>query len=92
MPTNMLHLSAQDALKLARTNVDNARNARGSTATIIRHYRAVKKALYDVDALKADLPTLREMIVVFKDLAVVLDHSVEQERAAKCRQRAGILR
>ena len=76
----------------ARTKIDAARNARGSKSTIKRHYRAAEKVLDNVDVSKTDIPGLKDMIAVFEDLAEVLDHSGDQERAAKCRQRAAALR
>lgn len=84
-------LSAYDALRQARTDIEAAKNARGSK-TVIRHYQAAKKALDNVDDTEADLTSLREMITAFQDLALVVDLSRERVRAAKCRQRADALR
>ena len=88
----MLHRSAQVALRQARANIDAVRNARGSKSKIIKHYRAAKNALDNVDALTMNIPDLKDMIAVLQDLAVVLDHSGDQEKSAKCRQRAAALR
>lgn len=87
-------LSAQDALMQARTNIEAAREARGSKHTVIKHYQTAKNALTKVDVMKTDTTDLREMIAAFQDLAVVLDNpGVQlQGKAAKCRQRADTLR
>ena len=87
-------LSAEHALILARTNIEAAREARGSEREVIKHYQTAKNALAKVDVMKTDTTALREMIAAFQDLALVLDHSGEklQEKAAKCRQRANALR
>ena len=89
-----MQLSAQDALMLARADINVAKKAEGSKRTIIKHYRAAKKAFDNVDVKKTDSPALNEMIVAFQDLAVALDHSRVQlpEKAVKCRQRANMLR
>ena len=87
-------LSAEHALILARTNIEAAREARGSEREVIKHYQTAKNALAKVDVMKTAPATLREMIDVFQELAVVLDHSEAelQGKAAKCRQRADALR
>lgn len=84
-------LSAQDSLTLARANIEQARTA-SSDQDVIRHYRAAKSALDKVDVTRTDNASLEGMITAFQDLAVVLDHSKKQEKAAKCRQRAEGLR
>ena len=87
-------LSAQDALMQARTNINAARVARGSTHAVIKHYQTAKNALAEVDVMETDTSALKEMITAFQDLAVVLDHSGAElkGKAAKCRQRADALR
>jgi len=86
-------LSAEHALILARTNIEAAREARGSEREVIKHYQTAKNALAKVDVTKTEITALREIIAAFEELAVVLDHSGEQPRvkAAKCRQRADML-
>ncbi|KAF9177722.1 hypothetical protein BGZ51_008448, partial [Haplosporangium sp. Z 767] len=88
-----MSLSTQDALKLAKTNIDAAQEARGAKDRI-KHYRIAKNASAKVDAVKTNTSSLRKMIAASKDLAVVLDNSgvQVQRKAAKCRQRAGALR
>ena len=85
-------LSAQDALRQTRSDIEAARKARGSKHTVIKRYRAAKKALDKVDDEETDTASLREMIVAFEDLAEVLDQSGDQERVEKCRKRAETLR
>ncbi|KAG0042010.1 hypothetical protein BGZ83_001007, partial [Gryganskiella cystojenkinii] len=87
-------LSAQDALKQARANIEAARKARGSNHAVNKHYEAAKNALAKVDVTNTDPTALKEMIATFQDLAEVLDHSGArlQGKATKCRQRADILR
>ncbi|KAF9176519.1 hypothetical protein BGZ50_000493, partial [Haplosporangium sp. Z 11] len=87
-----MSLSTQDALKLAKTNIDAAQEARGAKDRI-KHYRIAKNASAKVDAVKTNTSSLRKMIAASKDLAVVLDNSgvQVQRKAAKCRQRAGAL-
>ena len=85
-------LSAQDALIQARTNIEAARETRGTKHTVIKHYQTAKNALAKVDVAKTDTTVLRDMIAAFQDLAAVLDNSGLQGKAAKCRQRADILR
>lgn len=87
-------LSARDALILARTNIEAAREARGSEHTVTKHYQTAKNALSKVDVMKTDPSALEEIIAEFHSLAVVLDHSGEQfqAKAVKCRQRADVLR
>jgi hypothetical protein len=82
--------SAQDALILARTSIDAARDARGSEGLVAKHYQTAKKALDKVDIKKTENAALEDIITAFTDLAQVLDDSGSQfqERAAKCRQKA----
>ncbi|KAF9176915.1 hypothetical protein BGZ50_009441 [Haplosporangium sp. Z 11] len=89
-----MSLSAQDALKLARTEIKAAQEARGAKIRVIKHYQIAKNALAKVDAEEADTGSLREMVAAFQELAVVLDNSGvrAQGRAAKCRKRADTLR
>ncbi|KAF9946612.1 hypothetical protein BGZ72_000184, partial [Mortierella alpina] len=89
-----MSISAQDALMLARTNIEAARQARGTKDRAIKHYRTAKNALAKVDVVKTDITALREIIAAFQDLAMVLDKSgvMLQGKAAKCRQRADTLR
>ncbi|KAG0246218.1 hypothetical protein BG011_002508, partial [Mortierella polycephala] len=85
--------STQDALMLARTNIEAARKARGEKDKVINHYRTAKNALAKVNVAKADISSLREMVAAYQDLAVVLDNSgvQVQGKAAKCRRRADTL-
>ncbi|KAF9180883.1 hypothetical protein BGZ51_005818 [Haplosporangium sp. Z 767] len=87
-------LLAHDALKLARTNIEAAQEARGAKNKVIKHYRIAKNVLAKVDAVKADTSSLKEVVAAFQDLAEVLDNSgvQVQEKAAKCRQRADTLK
>ncbi|GJJ67753.1 hypothetical protein EMPS_00099 [Entomortierella parvispora] len=90
----MPYLSAQDALMQAKTNTEGVRKARGSEFEVMKHYRAAKKALTNVDVMRTDPTHLEEMIVVFLDLAAALDHAGKQfqEKATKCRLQADPLR
>ncbi|KAF9176820.1 hypothetical protein BGZ50_009622, partial [Haplosporangium sp. Z 11] len=87
-----MSLSTQDALKLARTNIKAAQEARGAKDGI-KHYRLAKDAPAKVDAVKADTSSLRKMVAASQDPAVVLDNSgvQAQGKAAKYRQRADTL-
>ena len=89
-----MSLSTQDALMLARTNIEAAREARGAKDRAIKHYRTAKNALAKVDVAKTDTTALKEMIAALQDLAEVLHNSGVQlkGKAAKCRQRADTLR
>ncbi|GJJ73240.1 bilin biosynthesis protein [Entomortierella parvispora] len=80
--------SAQDALTQARISIEAARKARGSEPTVIKHYRAAKKALAKINSKKTDTATLKEMIVAYEELAMELDLSGREgrEKAVKCRQ------
>ncbi|KAG0046912.1 hypothetical protein BGZ83_007940, partial [Gryganskiella cystojenkinii] len=91
MPVNM-PLSAQDALMQANTEIKAAGKARGSEDAVIKHYRAAKKVLAEVDVKKTDTAALREMITAFQDLAIVLNNSGAPGKAVKCIQRADTLR
>ena len=86
--------SAQDALTLARTNIEDARKARGEKDKVIKHYRTAKNTLAKVDAAEADINSLKEMVAAFQDLAVALDNSgvQVQGKASKCRRRANTLK
>ena len=88
-----MSLSAQDALKLARYNIEAARDPRSSKRAVIKHYRIAKKFL-TVPVMTTDFSTLKERIAAYEALARVLDNSglYLQEKAAKCRQRADALR
>ncbi|KAF9571436.1 hypothetical protein EC968_000531 [Mortierella alpina] len=85
---------SQDALKLARTSIEEAREAEGSKERVIKHYRAAKRALAQVDVVRSDVSVLREVITAFQDLAVVLDSSGARlpRQSAKCKRRADRLR
>ncbi|GJJ69523.1 bilin biosynthesis protein [Entomortierella parvispora] len=84
--------SVQDALRRARAHIEAAREVGSSKQTVITHYRAAKSALCKVGDMETNLESLKEVIAAFQELAVVLDHSEEQERAVKCRQRAETMR
>jgi len=86
--------SAQDALVLARTNINDVQEARGSESIVVKHYQIAKKALDKVDIKKTENGALGDLIAAFEDLAQVLDDSGArfQERAEKCRQRAATLK
>ncbi|GJJ71759.1 hypothetical protein EMPS_04116 [Entomortierella parvispora] len=83
--------SAQDALARARSEIAAAQEAQISQRSVLSHYRAAKKALEKADT-KTDTASLRGVIAAFHDLAVILDHSGDQERANRCKQRAETLR
>ncbi|GJJ77518.1 hypothetical protein EMPS_09877 [Entomortierella parvispora] len=85
-------LPAQKPLELARASIEAARQTKGSRREVIKHYRRAKKALYEVDDKTADTATLAGKLDALRELAVVLDHSEQQKRATKCRQRADTLR
>ncbi|GJJ71736.1 hypothetical protein EMPS_04093 [Entomortierella parvispora] len=84
-------LSAQDALRQAKTEIEYARKSRSSRLIIIKHYRSTKKILDEVDVARADAGTLREMITAFLDFTAILDHLGDNQRADKCRRRADAL-
>ncbi|GJJ67767.1 hypothetical protein EMPS_00113 [Entomortierella parvispora] len=90
----MLRINAQEAIEKAKACTEEARKARGSEHKVLKHYRNAKHALVKVNAMTADMTDLEEMIVVYLDLAMVLDSSGKnpQEKAIKCRQKADALR
>ncbi|KAG0047372.1 hypothetical protein BGZ83_007557 [Gryganskiella cystojenkinii] len=86
--------TVQEALTLARTNIDAARGARGFKRRVVKHYQTAKNVLDNVNIQKTDNAALGEIIAAFQDLANVLDDSGAQfqDKTAKCRQRAVTLK
>ncbi|GJJ77520.1 hypothetical protein EMPS_09879 [Entomortierella parvispora] len=81
----------QRALDKAGGYIQSARKARGSKAKLLMYYWNAKKSLEKVDEKKADAAALTGKVVALRELAAVLDLSGEQERAARCRQKADTL-
>lgn len=82
-------------LGLARVHIEAAREARDAKSHITKHYQAANSALTNIDDVKVETATLRDMIAAFQDLATVLDNSGVtklQKEVSKCQKKADGLR
>ncbi|KAK3824322.1 MAG: hypothetical protein J3R72DRAFT_390761 [Linnemannia gamsii] len=84
--------SAESALTKAKRHIDAAEKTE-ITEDIINQYQNAKNILARVDTKKEDASSLKDMMDLFLELAIVLDNKKPaiQDKAKKCRQRAAAL-